>query len=107
MNNNINVEISDLSTAINTISNELETIAKIIQDAKAAGDAAINALGGDGTPAGGAVKSKMITINDEEFEKTSKSINNFFESLGNVQKTYSEAENEFVNLINNFNANKE
>ena len=106
MDNNINVEISDLGTAISTISNELETINVIIKDAKAAGDAAINALGGEGTPAGGAVKSKMITINDEEFEKTSKSINNFFESLGNVQKTYTEAENEFVDMINKFDANK-
>ena len=107
MNNNINVEIGDLGTAISTISSELETIDEIIKDAKAAGDAAINALGGEGTPAGGAVKSKMITINDEEFEKTSKSINNFFESLGNVQKTYTEAENEFVDMINKFDATKE
>lgn len=106
MDNNINVEIGDLRTAISTISSELETIDGIIKDAKAAGDAAINALGGEGTPAGGAVKSKMITINDEEFEKTSKSINNFFESLGNVQKTYTEAENEFVDMINKFDANK-
>ena len=104
MDNNINVEIGDLGTAITTISNELETIAKIIQDAKAAGDAAISALGGDGTPAGGAVKLKMITINEDEFEKTSKSINNFFESLGNVKKTYTEAENEFVDMINKFDA---
>ena len=102
MNNDINVEIGDLSSAVSTIQSELETINDIIIDAKDAGDAAIKALGGISTPAGVAVNSKMITINNEEFEKTSESINNFIENLGEVEKTYSQAEEEFVDLINKF-----
>ena len=104
-NNDINVEISSLRQAANTILQNLEEIHKDLDKAKTAGNNALNALGGSGTPAGGAVNNKMITINTEEFEKTETSIKNFLESITNVSNTYQSAEDDFVSAINSYDPN--
>ena len=102
MNNNINVEISDLQSAVSTIYTEIDNIEKALANAETAGNNAINALGGTSTPAGDATNSKMVAINKEEFDKTKTSIHNFWESLTNTSKTYQAAEDDFVNKINSY-----
>lgn len=106
-NNDINVEISSLKQAANTILENMEEIHKDLEKAKTAGDNALNALGGAGTPAGGAFNNKMIAINIEEFEKTETSIKNFLESITNVSNTYQSAEDDLVSAINSYDPNEQ
>ena len=105
MNNDINVEVSDLKVAATTILNELDNINKALDKAETAGNNALAAFGGSGTPAGGAVDSQMISINRDEFTKTKTSINNFLDSLTNVGNTYQTAEEDFVSKIKSYGAN--
>ena len=104
-NSNINVEIDALTSSASKISELVELIEEDIKKATEAGAAALDSLGGELTPAGKALKGKMIDINDSEFEKTKNSIKNFLDSITNVSKTYQSAENDFVNMINQYASN--
>lgn len=102
MNTDINVEIGSLTQAKAIIGQQLNAIEEALAKAEAAGAKAVSSCGGAGTRVGGAINSKLVAVNREEFKKTKETITNFLESVGKVEQSYQEQEDELLRAINAF-----
>ena len=97
----VSVSITDLNSAKSRVMNIMQELSGCITEARAAADAAKGALGGS-TALASTLESKITSVNMEAFNTANKDVNDMFDSIGTLSKTYSSLESAVMDEMNKY-----
>ncbi len=95
----INVSTESLNQGATDIKTCLAALNEAISNTKAAGEAAISAVGGTGTKIGAAINSKLVAVDEEQFKKACSSLEDLANSLSQTGNEYDEEEDALLKAI--------
>lgn len=95
----INVSTESLNQGATDIKTCLAALNEAISNTKAAGEAAISAVGGTSTKIGGAINGKLVAVDEEQFKKACASLEELANSLAHTSNEYDEEENALLQAI--------
>ena len=105
MNGQVNYDINVRFTDVGSLKKGLDDLSQYLNDLDSYGEAAINAVGGETTDIGAALKGGMVEVNKANITNALNGLSNLDDNFTQIQNIYKSANDSILDRIRNESGN--